>query len=183
MAKRTEAHPREGLHEPKVISHLLEDDGIFPNNPQLPLLVYEQAFRVRRPNLADFIEDVYGENGWDAQWRYGIYDFHHYHSTTHETLGCFAGRAEVQFGGPTGPIIAIQTGDAVIIPAGVAHCCIHATDDFQVVGAYPEGHSYDMCYGKKGERPKTDEKIAKIPMPESDPVYGDEGPLLEHWAA
>ena len=50
-----------------------------------------------------------------------------------------------------------------------------------MVGAYPAGQSPDMCYGKAGERPQADDRIAKLSLPDLDPVYGAEGPLTEFW--
>ena len=34
---------------------------------------------------------------------------------------------------------------------------------------------------KPGERPGADERIARVPMPETDPVLGREGGLLDAW--
>ena len=76
----------------------------------------------------------------------------------------------------------VAAGDVVVIPAGVAHRRLRSTPDFGVVGAYPQGQRWDMCYGKKGERPGTDRNIARVPDPGTDPVYGGEGPLLELWS-
>ncbi len=69
----------------------------------------------------------------------------------------------------------------VIIPAGVGHKNCGASRDFAVLGAYPAGQKWDMCYGKPGERPQTDQNIARVQLPEGDPVYGAGGPLLERW--
>jgi uncharacterized protein YjlB len=38
-----------------------------------------------------------------------------------------------------------------------------------------------MCYGDDGDVRAYQEKIAKIAMPDMDPVVGKEGPLMEHW--
>jgi uncharacterized protein YjlB len=38
-----------------------------------------------------------------------------------------------------------------------------------------------MNYGKPGERPKTDDNIASVPLPKTDPVFGKGGGLLEIW--
>jgi uncharacterized protein YjlB len=35
--------------------------------------------------------------------------------------------------------------------------------------------------GEPDERPEVLENIRKVPLPEADPVFGNEGPLLEHW--
>ena len=34
------------------------------------------------------------------------------------------------------------------------------------------GQHPDMCYGKVGERPGADERIAEVPLPSTDPVIG-----------
>lgn len=51
----------------------------------------------------------------------GIFSYHHYHRNNHELLAVLAGHAEVQFGGPDGPIVRVEDGDALILPAGTAH--------------------------------------------------------------
>ena len=47
-----------------------------------------------------------------------------------------------------------------------------------MVGSYPKGKSWDMCYGKKGEEKKVKE-IEKLGWWKRDPVFGDQGPVLE----
>jgi len=97
-------------------------------------------------------------------------------------LGVYAGEAKVQFGGDDGIVETVQAGDVVIVPAGVGHKNLGASRDFGVVGAYPEGQDdYDMCYGKPEERPRAIKNIARVAKPKLDPVFGKEGPLLEHW--
>ena len=167
--------------EPQVISQPLEDDGTFPNNPARPLIVYKKAIRIESNQGANIIEDIFHANNWGGSWRNGIYPFHHYHSTAHEVLGVYKGEARVQFGGEKGPILAVEAGDVVVIPAGVAHKNINSSHDFRVVGAYPAGQTWDMNYGKEGERPTADKNIATVPDPETDPVYGSKSPLLKLW--
>ncbi len=69
----------------------------------------------------------------------------------------------------------------VVIPAGVAHRNLGETRGFGVVGAYPEGQRWDMNTGRPGERPAADERIARVPLPASDPVFGVNGPLMALW--
>ena len=38
-----------------------------------------------------------------------------------------------------------------------------------------------MCYGDEVNVSIHQEKIAKIPLPEMDPVAGKDGPLTQHW--
>ncbi len=161
----------------------LTDDGTFPNNAERPALLYRSAFQLPASQPERLIERCFHEHGWTNGWRDGVYDCHHYHSEAHEVLGCYSGSAKVQLGGPQGEIVEVQAGDVVVIPAGVAHKRIEASRDFRVVGCYAGGRDYDMNYGKPGERPKADASIARVPLPECDPVYGKGGPLREHWRA
>ncbi|HKJ88145.1 MAG TPA: cupin, partial [Gammaproteobacteria bacterium] len=108
------------LNPPDVVAELLTDDGTYPNNPALPLLIYRCAFPTPEP---DAIEAVFAANGWPPAWRFGVFGYHHYHSTAHEALGCFTGSARIQFGGPEGPVLQAGAGDVVILPAGTAHKC------------------------------------------------------------
>ena len=155
----------------------LEDDGRFPNNGRLPLLLYAQAV----PADPESIEELFGSNGWPPAWRNGVYPYHHYHSTAHEVLGVFSGTATVQFGGPGGAARDLQAGDVVVIPAGVAHKRLSATPDFAVVGAYPQGQRWDLLRGEAGERPQADRSIATLPDPDRDPVQGAGGALTRLW--
>ncbi len=166
---------------PEIITELLLDDGTFPNNGKLPIFIYKSVIAVSFDNPALAVEKVFSENGWGGLWRNGIYPYHHYHSTAHEVLGIYSGKVTVQLGGPDGMIIVAQTGDVIIIPGGVAHKNLGASDDFRCVGAYPPGQEWDMNFGKPGERPNADKNIAKIPLPVTDPVYGKDGPLMKSW--
>jgi uncharacterized protein YjlB len=166
----------------KVASYLLKDDGVFPNNSGLPLVIYEGAFHFEKLPDPGRIESVFAKNNWRNSWRNGLYPFHHYHSTAHEVLGIYAGSVRVQFGGETGPVVVASVGDVVVIPAGVAHKNLWSSHDFRVVGAYPAGQTWDMNYGKKEERPASDENIRSVSLPLMDPVLGTEGPLVELWS-
>lgn len=169
------------MAKPRIQTFIIPDCGIFPNNSSLPLILMEQVFDPTAKNLVQTIEKTFHENAWGKSWRNGIYSFHHYHSTAHEVLGLYAGRVEVQFGGPNGQVATAKAGDVIIIPAGVSHINLDQTPDFRCVGAYPAGQSPDMQYGKPGERPKTDQNIRSVPRPKTDPVYGENGLLLEIW--
>jgi uncharacterized protein YjlB len=176
-ADRLQAVVRSG----QAIDRRLKDDGYFPNNERLPLLIYQGALALPQSNPATIVENLFKSNGWSGSLRYGIYGFHHYHATAHEVLGIYSGSAEVQLGGEKGITLMVRRGDVVIIPAGVAHKNLAAGSDFRVVGAYPQGQTPDMCYGKAGERPQADDHIAGVSLPRMDPVYGVDGPLNMHW--
>jgi uncharacterized protein YjlB len=169
------------IRKSRVGIHLLRDDGAYPNNEKLPLLVYQSVLELPQANPAAAIEVLFQENLWGGLWRNGVYGFHHYHSTAHEVLGVYGGRARVQLGGEQGIVLEVDRGDVVIIPAGVAHKNLGASPDFRVVGAYPLGQHPDMNYGEPGERPQADEHIARVPLPQADPVFAAKGLQMGHW--
>lgn len=171
----------EVLYTPRVEAFILTNDGIFPNNPRLPLLIYKKALNTEVPDLVTHVQAIFADHQWGNSWIDSIYDFHHYHSTSHEVLAICGGQARVLFGGEHGIEQTVSAGDVIIIPAGVAHKNLGSERDLVVVGAYPQGREYDLCYGKHEERPNSDRCIVSVPIPESDPLYGSDGPLLEHW--
>ena len=160
--------------------HVLADDGTFPNS-RLPLLLYRHAVDLDGDDPLAAIEAILHANGWGNGWRNGVYPYHHYHSTAHEVLIVYAGSARVQFGGERGLVAMLKPRDVVVIPAGVGHRNAGASVDFHVMGAYPRGQVWDICYGKPDERPRSDDNIARVPLPTADPVFGRQGPLLVHW--
>lgn len=171
---------------PTVEQHLLKENGAVPNNARLPLLIYRGALSLPGSDEpAAVCEQIFACWNWQGSWRNGIYPFHHYHSTSHEVLGVYAGHANVRLGGEGGGGIeaVLSVGDVVVIPAGVGHCNLGASADFGVVGAYPDGHTWDLLRGWPGERPQADENIARLPRPTNDPLYGGEGPLRQAWRA
>ena len=159
-----------------------QDDGVFPNS-RVPVLIYRNAFPTGHAAPSSLIEDCFEANGWTDAWRGGVYSFRHYHSTSHEVLGVSQGSATLELGGQGGRSYEVKAGDVLVIPAGVSHQCLKSRDGFQVVGAYPGGGGWDILRGDPGERPLADENIAAVPIPATDPVHGEHGPLKEWWSA
>ncbi len=157
-----------------------KDDGKIPNS-RLPLILYRNVFEKRGTAGAAWLESRFRSNNWTNSWRNGIYSFHHYHSTTHEVLGIYSGTARVHLGGEQGEKVEIHAGDVIIIPAGVGHKNL-GSSDLGVVGAYPDGRSWDLMRGHPGERPSADNNIAAVPMPATDPLYGPDEGLPQLWA-
>src|SRR3989441_5100537 len=126
-----------------VETYRFADDGIVPNNPALPLVVYRGAL-AEGGDRAAACEQRFAQHGWPDAWRNGIYAHHHYHSTAHEVLGIAAGSVRVRLGGEGGKTVELRAGDVVVIPAGVAHKNEGASPELVVVGAYPGGKGPDM---------------------------------------
>jgi uncharacterized protein YjlB len=158
-----------------------KDDGLIPNHPQWPLILYKGA--VRLPGYLDpaaVFEALFEANGWGNSWRDGVYDWVHDHSRIHEVLGIARGRGRVQFGGPKGRVLTLKAGDVTILPAGTGHQCLEASGDFLVVGAYPPSGTYDECKTPE-DRKSALKTIPKVNRPRRDPAYGKDGPLLKMW--
>jgi uncharacterized protein YjlB len=170
------------LVEPQTL--MFRDDGIIPNNPLLPLLLYRRAIDLSgTPDPEPTIEEVFSRNGWGDMWRNGIYPFTHYHSTIHEVLGIARGSAKVRFGGSRGEEIELAAGDVAVLPAGTGHQRLWQSFDLIVIGAYPPTGTYNLCRGTPPEHARALAEISKVPLPDSDPVFGSHGPLLRLWRA
>lgn len=163
-----------------VEQFFLEDDGIFPNNA-MPALFYRQVLDLPPLFAASYVKRIFKKNNWSNAWVYGVFEYHHYHSITHEVLGVLKGKTTIQLGGEKGAQIEVGAGDVLIIPAGVAHKNLGAENAIKCVGAYPDGRDYDINYGKTGERPRADRNIAKVPVPDFDPVFGLKAGIVKYW--
>ena len=74
------------VRKPHIVR--FKDDGLVPNHPRWPLILYRSGVRFDdRYDSAAVIEDLFERNGW----REGIYDYVHYHSRIHEVLGIARG--------------------------------------------------------------------------------------------
>ncbi|WGF89521.1 cupin domain-containing protein [Marinivivus vitaminiproducens] len=169
-----------GGFPPKVEVFYFADDGVIPNNPTLPLLVYRGVLR-DRTDRAEAFEVAFRRNGWTGSWRNGIFPFPHFHSTAHEVLGIAEGDVTVQLGGANGRTFTLHPGDAVVIPAGVGHQKHGCEGELVVIGAYPDGHDVDLCRAVRDEHDRAVANVARVTLPGTDPLFGRDGPLAEHW--
>ncbi|KAJ5771306.1 uncharacterized protein N7511_003357 [Penicillium nucicola] len=74
-----------------------------------------------------------------------------------------------------------QRGEMIIVLAGVGHLLrkdLHGNqEDFQMVGAYPPGKQWDICYGTPNEKAKA-QSINDVAWFQRDPLYGADRPAL-----
>ena len=141
-----------------------------PNHPRFAVLLYRGG-DTTDPAAA---RALFAEHGWGGSWVDGVFDFHHFHSTSHEALAVVAGSATIELGGPQGRAFSVSAGDVIVLPAGTGHRRASADAAFTVVGAYPAGQEdYDLLRGDDpGEVAAARERIANLPAPPQDPVGG-----------
>ncbi len=166
------------MKKQNVITYYFENDGDIPNNI-LPVIIYKNALQY----LTDKIfESTFLQNGWTNNWQDIILTEDHFHSNTHEVLGLKSGEARLMLGGRKGEIVNVEQGDVIILPAGVGHFSVDNSTDYQFVGGYPNGADWNLKFSlKKEDSPSILAEIANIPIPEKDPIFGDNGPLFEFW--
>ncbi len=183
--------------------YLLPEVGGNPNNAVLPLLLYRAAVRIDERDPEGSVEKTFWSNNWGDGFRGDTFPFHHYHSFAHEVVGCARGQATLQFGGPTGPVVDVEAGDAVLIPAGVVHCRLDDRPGYVSIGAYPPGQKADICVLSEreaaiararpdaeglelkvvgtAELPAIKASIARTVLPATDPIAGKNGAVQTHW--
>jgi uncharacterized protein YjlB len=162
---------------------LFEDDGETPNNARLPLVLYRLPIALQGVTdpAAEF-EKTFERHGWADGWRNGIFDFLHFHTGAHEVLGIARGKVTVEFGGAKGRTVELAMGDVAVLPAGVGHRRLSCSRDLLVVGAYPtNGGGAEHKTPTKVSHTAAVDAVAKVPLPEQDPVFGKDGPLMTLW--
>jgi uncharacterized protein YjlB len=162
----------------KFQKHYFEDDGTIPNS-HLPVIIYQQVYD--GIDKSDWLENCFQKNGWINNWRDIVLPYDHFHSTTHEVLGVGKGKVKLQIGGKNGIKIEVSEGDVLILPAGVGHFSLSESKDYEIVGGYPNGLSWDLLTGTAEERKIAFENIPKLLIPETDPIFGEMGELHNLW--
>src|ERR1700712_4377891 len=137
---------------------------VIPNHPRFAVLVY-------RGVELDDPRAMFAAHGWGGTWVNNVFDFHHFHSTSHEALAVLSGNATIELGGPQGEAFEVSAGDVLVLPAGTGHRRARDDDGFRVMGAYPRGQEdYDLL---READDAARERIAGLPAPPEDPVGGE----------
>lgn len=155
-------------------------DGGIPNHPDLPAVLIPGA--MPEGTTAEAIRERYAANGWEGSWTGSVFTYHHYHPDAHEVLTVAAGWAKIRLGGPSGELLRVSAGDAMVLPAGVGHCREAASADFAICGGYPPGQA-DPVIARAGDLTSEDaqREIATVALPATDPLFGATGPLMALW--
>lgn len=152
--------------------------GMAPNS-RFPLLVHRKAVP---GGGEDALIARLRQNGWSNNWKYpGVYEYGHFHSTTHECLGVAGGWMEVEFFGSGGTRVRVETGDMIVIPAGVSHNMVAKSGDIAMVGGYPDGRDWDNMREEKITeeiRRAAVKRIMMLPIPSRDPATGG---VMQEW--
>lgn len=167
----------------RIETALFEDDGHVPNS-RLPVIIYRSAIEPDEKDPASAFERKFAKNDWLGSWRWSIFTFHHYHSTSHEVLGIAVGRATLRLGGRKGRDFEVRAGDVIALPAGTGHKRIASSTGFLVVGAYPQGRERDLIKPYATNTSVHNAallRIAAVPAPKFDPVQGKEGATTRLW--
>ena len=148
-----------------------KDDGFIPNS-QFSVILTRKMVNLRGVNATEAevaLKKRGLKTGWNLEWLWPVFKRPHYHSTTHEALVVYQGLATLRLGGHRlGKLVKVNQGDAIIIPAGVAHQAVERTENFQVFGFYPIGaQQWDMRFCSKKEREIALPKLALLGEPPS----------------
>ena len=163
--------------EPQLIR--FEDGATVPNNPDLPVVLVRGAMPGRS---AAEIRARFEEMGWQGTWTWTVFDYHHFHPDAHEALCCASGWADILLGGPEGRLVRVEAGDLAVLPAGTGHRRMASSPDFQMCGSYPPGQSNFLTLREEPDALARHLKtIRSVGLPDSDPVFGPEGPLMKAW--
>jgi len=154
----------------KLSRVFLQADGTFPNNPDHPVMMVLAAFHGTTAQAQALLT---GGNQWTSPWIWGIYPFHHYHSTAWELLLCIDGQADIQLGGPSGPELSVTKGDWMLIPPGVAHKQLRDNGHFNLLGSYPmEGCSGPVDTLKGSPTQEQVVNMQACAAPQKAPIMG-----------
>ncbi|EAT79192.1 hypothetical protein SNOG_13308 [Parastagonospora nodorum SN15] len=164
------------LNSLRLSTHFIPTHSLLPNTTphSHPLYIYHAAFSpTTSPST---LESHLAQHGLTPQWRYTIYH----------------ARDPVRLLRPRAAALRRATRTRAEWKRrwarGMRSLCQRAWDigwwriwvwvgGFEMVGAYPEGCYWDMCYGKEGEEEKA-RRVGGVEWLKVDPLYGEDGPVV-----
>ncbi|KAI1085413.1 hypothetical protein F5B20DRAFT_518260 [Whalleya microplaca] len=161
---------------------------LYVPNSKKPILVYRNV--LPEPYSEETAKEFLEKNQWLKGGVWGAYTQQHFHPNTHECYGVLRGSSTLLLGvGPldnedSGTMITVNTGDAIILPAGVSHCSKDSQDGYRYIGVYPKGSPHwksEYCQDKE-RCEMLNEEAEAVPIPQWDPVIGYNGPLSRLWS-
>ena len=167
---------------------------LYVPNSKLPVLVYRNC--LPRPYTSSSTIEFLERHKWKCKGIWGEIKSPHYHATTHEAYGIFSGSSRLLLGrGPFdkeneegnkegGLTVTVYAGDVIVNPAGVSHCSLESDGNYKYIGIYPDDSvpwDSNECKSEEQAADKTN-IIACVRMPEEDPVFGVNGPMMTLWA-
>jgi len=152
------------------------DKGEDVPNSALPVLIFRSLLAPGARDKANAFRERFRKGQWTGLWTDTIFDYTHFHSNAHEALGIAEGKVTVRLGGDGGRLFRLKAGDMLVLPAGVGHRRVGGDKGLKVIGAYPRGQSHFDMKRKGRARPN-------VPLPKTDPFYGEGGPVVEIWGA
>ncbi|EAU43111.1 hypothetical protein FP2506_09716 [Fulvimarina pelagi HTCC2506] len=165
-----------------VETHFFPTAEDIPNS-NLPLIVITGEIEADQLTAND-VQQRFRRHGWQGTWVYTVFDYWHFHLDGHEVLTCVSGEAVVGFGGEEangGITLPMLPGDTVIVPAGVGHKRLSGSSEFKVVGGYPPGQSGTITRAGTVDVEASKREIAKLALPERDPISGAAPGALNAW--
>lgn len=157
----------------KTETYTSKPEGRIPNS-RFPLLIHRDAIP---GGGRDAVKARFRQTGWLNNWEYpGIFKYAHFHSTSHECLGCAAGWMELSLSVEGWPKVRVNVGDVVVMPAGVSHEMVGHSDDILMIGGYPDGRDWDNiqeAYLSRADFREAAKRIMMLPIPDRDPVTGE----------
>ncbi|WP_165250467.1 hypothetical protein [Paludisphaera soli] len=164
-------------HGRRIETLSFKPNGKVPNS-RFPVLIHRAGIKAPPGvDMADAIEATFRRHDWLNNWReLGVYDYYHFHSTTHEVLGMARGSITLRLGGEGGTVVVLAPGDVVVLPAGTSHTRLENSPDSHMVGGYPEGRDWDLIRDEEvteAESRAAIKLIGSLPIPARDPVTGE----------
>ena len=155
-----------------VEAFMSKPEGRIPNS-RFPLLVHRAAIA---GGGVEAVKERFRQNGWGNNWQYpGVYEYAHFHSTSHECLGCAAGWMEIHLSVEGWKKLRIKAGDVIVMPAGVSHEMVGHSSDVMMCGGYAGGRDWDNiqeAYLTPELYRAACKRIMMLPVPDKDPATG-----------